>query len=463
MSEERIGASFRDPSGFLFSRDGTLYRQVNLQYRRDYDHLMDSGLYDELLDRGLLIPHEEVAIDPLDTNQAYKVIQPERINFISYPYEWSFSQLRDAAFATLNILGLAIKHRMVLKDASAYNVQFYHGRPLLIDTLSFEHLREGEPWDAYRQFCQHFLAPLCLMSYKDIRLSQLLRVFIDGVPLDLASRLLPGKTYLQPSILTHIHIHAKMQKRSAAVEIDQIGMRRRTMSHNARLGLIDSLKRGIQRLQWKSTETPWGDYYSTFSYSDRSIKHKEELVIEFLEECNPSTVWDFGANVGRFSRLASGKNITTVAFDVDAGAVEQNYLKTIEDGDKHLMPLILDLTNPSSSLGWASKERLSLVERGPADAVFALALVHHLAIGNNLPLIDIADFFSKIGTWLLVEYVPKQDPQVQRMLTSRRDIFTDYTQEGFEKAFKRFFIILSAQTIEDSARRIYVMKRLEGG
>jgi len=463
MKSEKFGASFRDPSGFLFSRDSVFYRQINLKYQADYDHLINSGLYDDLILGGLLIPHEETSIAPPNPDLAYKVIQPERIAFISYPYEWSFSQLKEAALVTLRIVRMAIKYDMILKDASAYNIQFHEGRPLLIDTLSFERLREGTPWDAYRQFCQHFFAPLCLMSYRDIRLGQLSRIFIDGVPLDLASRLLPWKTYLQLSILTHIHLHAKMQKRSTAIDIDQTGMRRRSMSRNALLGLVDNLKRAVQRLQWDPTGTLWGDYYSTYSYSDRSIKHKEELVVNFLKECNPLFVWDFGANIGRFSRLASRMNISIVAFDVDAGAVEMNYLEMVKDGDKYMMPLILDLTNPSSNLGWASSERMSLLERGPVDAVFALALVHHLAIGNNLPLPDIADFFSRVGRWLLIEYVPKEDPQVQRMLTVRQDIFTDYTQEGFEEAFKTYFEILRTHTIEDSSRVIYVMKRFEGG
>jgi len=219
----RLSASFRDPSGFLFTRQGVLYRQVNQAYQPHYDKLLNSGLYDKLVKAGLLIPHEEVGVEPAEPSLAYKVLRPERVDFISYPYEWSFSQLQDAALATMAIQKLALDAGMVLKDSSAYNIQFYRGRPVLIDTLSFEAYREGEPWVAYRQFCQHFLAPLSLMAYTDVRLNQLLRIYIDGVPLDLAVRLLPGRTRFDLGLATHIHLHAVAQQRYAdkAVPVGQ--------------------------------------------------------------------------------------------------------------------------------------------------------------------------------------------------------------------------------------------------
>jgi hypothetical protein len=207
-SEMRVGASFRDPSGFLFTRQGVLYRQVNQEYRTHYDLLMSSGLYTRLVGMGLLIPHDEVAEQPQESEVAYRVIRPEPLEFVSYPYEWSFSQLKDAALATLAIQKQSLEAGMVLKDASMYNIQFFHGKPVLIDTLSFETYREGDPWVAYRQFCQHFLAPLALMAHTDVRLSQLLRVYIDGIPLDLAARLLPRRTRYGLGLATHIHLHA---------------------------------------------------------------------------------------------------------------------------------------------------------------------------------------------------------------------------------------------------------------
>src|ERR1051326_2629765 len=213
MSVSVDPGSFRDPSGFVFRRENTLFRQVQIGYREEYDLLMASGLYQALVDAGLLIAHTEEDVNSSLTEGAYRVLRPEPIPFISYPYEWCFSQLYDAALATLQIQKEALRFGMSLKDASAYNIQFRAGKPVMIDTLSFERYKEGRPWPAYRQFCQHFLAPLALMSRTDIRLRQMLRTNIDGIPLDLASRLLPRSTWLQAGLLTHIHLHGAAQQR----------------------------------------------------------------------------------------------------------------------------------------------------------------------------------------------------------------------------------------------------------
>ncbi|MGZ9224458.1 MAG: SAM-dependent methyltransferase, partial [Anaerolineales bacterium] len=260
VNSGQLAASFRDPSGFLFCRDGVLYRQVNRKYEQEYVRLMDSGLYEKLIKAGLLIPHIEVDGLPAMGEAAFKVIQPERVPFISYPYEWSFGQLKDAALATLSIQRRALKAGMSLKDASAYNIQFVRGKATLIDTLSFEMYKEGQPWVAYRQFCQHFLAPLALMALKDVRLNQLLRVYIDGVPLDLASQLLPWKTRFNFGLLTHIHLHAGAQKRYAYAGEEIKSRSGGTFGRQAMTGLIDSLGATVRKLDWKPGGTEWGNY-----------------------------------------------------------------------------------------------------------------------------------------------------------------------------------------------------------
>src|SRR4030042_1775393 len=259
-SDAREGASFRDPSGFLFYREGVLYRQVNHFYKDHYDRLMSSKLYANLVDSGLLIPHEEVSVEPEEPALIYRVIKPKPLRFLSYPYEWSFSQLQDAALVTMTIQKLALESGMVLKDASAYNIQFHHGKPILIDTLSFEIYHEGEPWVAYREYCQHFLAPLALMAHTDVRLCQLMRVYIDGTPLDLASRLLPRRTRYGLGLATHIHLHAAAQKRYADKPVVKPQTARK-MSKLSFMGLMDSLESTTRKLSWKPSGTEWGDYY----------------------------------------------------------------------------------------------------------------------------------------------------------------------------------------------------------
>jgi len=449
-----IPSSFRDPSGFLFQGGATLYRQVNIAYKKNYDLLMGSGLYETLVDDGLLIPHEETGIEGPVLDGAYKIIKPEPLPFVSYPYEWCFSQLKDAALATLEIQRRSLDLGMSLKDCSAYNMQFRRGRPALIDTLSFEEYRQGQPWVAYRQFCQHFLAPLALMSCRDIRLSQLLRVYIDGIPLDLASSLLPFGTRMAFPLLTHIHLHAKAQEHFCGRAVKNAQGRIGRLSF---MGLVDSLESAVRRLKWDPKDTEWSDYYEDTNYSPEGLQHKRQVVSSFLSKSSPKTIWDLGANVGMFSRIAAGKGISVVSFDIDPAAVEKNYLKCIKESEGNILPLVLDLVNPSPAIGWDNMERMSLFERGPADMVFSLALVHHLAISNNLPFNKIADSFSRMCSSLIIEFVPKEDSQAQRLLASREDIFCGYNQQTFEREFGKYFAIQDSVEVKDSKRVLYLM------
>lgn len=457
MANVAFPSSFRDPSGSVFVRDGFFYRQVNMIYREHYDFLMSSGLYDELVALGLLVPHDEITADDTDSPDRYKVLKPQYVPFISYPYEWCFSQLKHAALATLEIQSRALDHGMTLKDASSYNIQFLGGKPQLIDTLSFEKYREGLPWVAYKQFCEHFLAPLAVMSYSDIRLGQLMRTNADGIQLNLAAKLLPFRSRLKFSLLMHVHLHASAQKRFAHKPISD-GHRKKVFTTRAFRGLLDSLEGAIKNLKWEPKKTEWIGYYDDHNYAPAAFQHKKRLVRSFLQEVKPTDVWDLGSNTGLFSRIASEMGIRTTSFDNDPAVVEEIYLFATQKGDPNILPLLTDLTNPSSSTGWANQERMSLLERGPADMAFALALIHHLAISNNLPLCMVADFFHKLCRWLVIEFVPKSDSQVQRLLITRDDIFPNYTQIQFEQAFQPFFTIKHALPLEESERVLYLMK-----
>jgi len=450
-----LPSSFRDPSGFLFFRDGNLYRQINRTYQSHYDEFIKSGLYDKLSSKQLLISHQDVDLPPENLDTAFKIIKPLQIPFVSYPYEWSFSQLKHAALLTLVIQKISLEYGMTLKDASAYNVQFFKGKPIFIDTLSFERYESGKPWIGYHQFCQHFLAPLALMQYTDIRLGQMLRTNLDGIPLELASKLLPKKTGLNLGIMMHIHMHAKSEKKYADVHVP---LKFREVSKNGLLGMLDNLTSTIEKMQWQPEGTEWAKYYQDTNYSKEAFEHKKEIVTHFLELAHPYAVWDMGANNGLFSRIASNNKIPTIAFDIDPACVELNYREILKNKEQDLLPLLLDLTNPSPGIGWQNEERDSVMGRGPADTVLALALIHHLAISNNVPLNRIAEFFSKICRSLIIEFVPKCDSQVQKLLMNREDIFDNYTQHSFEKDFNAFFDIIQRVDIVGSARILYLMK-----
>ncbi len=462
MGWQAVEGSFRDPSGFVYTRDGILYRQVNTSFREPFEAFLASGLYDELAQEGLLVAHRQVGLDLSASPDAYAVLQPERVGFISYPYEWSFSQLQDAATLTLDLQRRALARGFTLRDSSAYNVQFQGGRPLFIDSLSFEPLEDGKPWTAYKQFCQHFLLPLMLMSTRDVRFGQLLRSYIDGIPLDLGSALLPRRTWARLSTLLHIHMHAWALGRYSDTAVGSATKGRR-MSRQALLTLVKNLSDATRRLSWRASGTEWAEYVDDNNYTAAASQNKRTMVIGHLRRVNPCTVWDLGANTGEYSRAAREVAAQVISFDVDPAAVERNYRRVRAEGEAGLLPLLLDLTNPSPAQGWGGRERLSLEERGPADAVLALALVHHLAIGHNLPLEQIAHYFARIGRHLVIEFVPKSDSQVKRLLLSRPDIFPHYTKDGFEQAFARHFTIESSSPIQDSDRWLYAMSSRGAG
>jgi len=457
MSWQAVEGSFRDPSGFVYTRDGTLYRQVNQEFRQPFEAFLASRLYDDLVRDGLLVPHEQVGLEHAATSTACAVLRPERIGFISYPYEWCFGQLQDAALLTLKIQEKAIRKGFTLRDSSAYNVQFQGAHPVFIDTLSFEPWEEGKPWAAYKQFCEHFLLPLTLMSSLDIRSGTLLRSYVDGIPLDLGSRLLPHRSWASINTLLHIHLHAWAQGRYAGAAVSSAAKGKR-MSQASLLTLVNNLSSAIARLSWKPAGTEWAEYTSDNNYSEAAAQSKRKTVLESLNRVRPDTVWDLGANTGEYSRAAREAANYVVAFDVDPAAVERNYRKVRSEDQRGILPLLLDLTNPSPGQGWAGRERLSLQERGPADAILALALVHHLAIGHNLPLDRIAQYLSCLGRHLVIEFVPKSDSQVKRLLLSRPDIFPGYTREGFEAGFARHFEIRSSAPVDDSERWLYAMQ-----
>jgi hypothetical protein len=452
-THHREPSSFRDPSGYLFWRDGVLHRFVHPSYAKDYEALRESGLYDELTQARLLVRHEEV--DPEIAPGAFRVLRPERIPFISYPYEWSFGQLRDAACLTLDIQLRALRRGLWLKDASAFNVQFDGCRPIFIDSLSFETYPDGRPWVAYQQFCRHFLAPLALMAYRDPDLGRLSRLHVDGVPIDLAARLLPLRTRFRPGLLVHLHAHARFIQRHGAERSGRAT--RGGLSKTALEGLVASLQGAVRGLSWEPGGTEWADYYGATNYSDTARAHKQELVATFVDRVRPEMVWDLGANTGLFSRIAARKGCRTIAFDLDPAAVERGYRECAQEPDLPLTPLVMDLRNPSTDLGWASEERHSLAARGPADLVLALALLHHLAIGNNVPLERVAAYLARLGRHVVLEFAAKDDSQVQRLLATREDVFPDYTREGVERAVGTSFRILESVAVHESARRIYLL------
>jgi SAM-dependent methyltransferase len=451
--------SFRDPGGFVFTHEGRVRRQINQAFADRWDAFASSGLLEDLQANRLLIGHETLGLDEaFSPSNAYAVIEPEQIELVSYPYEWSFQELKDAALLTLEAQTVASRKGQALRDASAYNVQFHRGRPILIDTLSFEEDVPERPWIGYRQFSEHFLAPLAMMAYRDVRCGLMLREFIDGIPVDLASTLLPGRTKLNLGLASHIHAHAGAHRR----HVSSSGRSPRPLPRTSpfrKAALIDNLRRTIEALAWTPGGTPWADYADNTSYAAQAAASKDELVRRYLQAAGGRVVWDLGANVGRFSAIAAELGRQVIAWDIDPAATDLHYREVRRTGQSSVLPLLGDLANPSPGLGWANAERRSLFERANADVVLALALVHHLAIGRNIRLSMIADVFARLAPQLIVEFIPESDPMVQQLIGNRDDVLPYLSIQGFRDVFAARFDVIDDTPISSSGRRLLRMAR----
>lgn len=443
-------SSYKDPDAVVFIDGNKIYRKIYKPYIKTFNHLMQSGLYTKLTEEKLLIPHKII-----EENDDYIIIEPQQL-FISYPWEWCFSKIKDAALATLEIQRIALDYNMSLKDANYFNIQFCENTPMLIDTTSFEEYQENEAWIAYRQFCENFITVLSLMSESDIRLKGLILSHIEGIPLDLASKLLPFKTKFNLGIFMHIHMHAKMQNKysGSGKIINNTGISKEQLKI-----FIDNLYNTVQKFNLSTKETEWNNYYSFTNYSEGSFEEKKRIVKDFYEKVKPDKVIDFGANTGVFSRLFT--NSIVYSLDIDELAVEQNYKTAKDNRESNIIPLVYDIANPSPSVGFENKERVDFLTRtGPVDMVSALALMHHLRISYNIPFKKQAEFFSAWGKYLVIEYVDKKDTKVENMLLNRTDVFEDYNIIKFEEDFSNFYKIIEKKTIGKDARILYLMERI---
>lgn len=449
-------SSFRDPSGFVFEKEGVLYRQVNLIFKESFDHFISSGCYTALVAKGLLIPHQEIEGNLTGSPDYYKTLQPESLPFISYPYEWSFDMLKDASLLTLQMLKEAIHYGLILKDATPFNIQWYQGKLIFIDTLSFEKYNKEEPWVAYRQFCECFLSPLLLMHYAKTSLQELQLAYPKGIPLAVTKSLLPFKSRLSLHIYLHIHLHARVSSRKTNEAKSAAKFSKQKM-----LNLITSLETLIMKLQAPHLQTTWSDYYDEAAQRMTYLENKKEIIRKWVNNLTGvKTAADLGANDGVFSKLLSAQSIYVLATDFDPLCINNLYKEIKKNKELLIQPFVLDLSNPSPSIGVNNNERVSFLQRAKVDLVLALAVIHHLAIGENMGFEKCAELFSHTGHHLIIEFVPKEDDKIQLMLYQRKDIYSFYTPANFEAAFSQYFRIKEKQAIPDSLRTLYLFEKI---
>lgn len=451
--------SFRDPSGRVYKRDGRIFRTVMPPAVEDFEFVRSTGLLERMARDGRVVLAEEVSADLLgeEAAGACYVLEHPRLPFISYPYEWSFPALKAAALLQLDIYLEALESGVTLSDASAYNIQFIGARAIFIDVLSFRRYREGEFWIAHRQFCEQFVNPLLLRAMAGVSHNAWYRGSPQGIlTLDLA-RLLPLWRKLQPKVLTHVVLQASLQR----MAVKGIGAVKASVFKQASLPL-PTFRRMLRKLRsWIAglepgggRETLWRNYAVEHSYSSDEVRRKAGFVKAFNVATRPALLWDLGCNTGDYAvaALENGAGYV-VGFDIDQGALEAAFDRAAS-GDLPFLPLFFDAANPPPDQGWAERERAGLHARAEADGILALALLHHLVIGHNLPLVEVVAWIIDLAPAGVIEFVPKADPMVQRMLALRADIFPHYTEESFLAAVEARARVVRTETISATGRKL---------
>ena len=453
--------SFRDPSGQIFSRNGTVYRSIFAHGIKEFVAARDSGVHKKLITDGLLIPHEEVAFGDWAPKGTVSCLKHPRIPMVSYPWEWPFSLLKDAALIHLDAMEALVPSGFWLRDASAFNIQFCREGLCLIDTLSVGRRIPESPWPAYGQFCAHFLAPLALAAYGDVRTLSMWRNYIDGYPLDLVVKFLPFWRKCNPGLLMHLIMHARAQNMADRKEDigKETSVKKAKVNDRGLIGILRSLHKTVEGIKWKRTSEVWEEYGEIRTYQAEDVANKSHYVDRVVKRLQPEVVWDLGANTGEFSLIAASHGGFVVSIDGDPACTEHIYEKSTKEGDrgKRILPLTMDLANPSPGLGWRSQERMGLEDRGPADLVLALALVHHLVLSSCIPLSLIAEWFGSLGKYLLVEFVPRSDPMVKKLLANRGEEHLPYNLDLFLADFQKIFDFVD-QTDLHNGRLLFLCK-----
>lgn len=452
--------SFRDPCGQVFCSHGEIYRNIFKVGTGDFEAARDKGAYHKLIEAGLLIAHEEVRPGDFSSKKAVYCLKHPRLPMVSYPWEWPFSLHKDAAFVHLQAMEILVPLGFWLRDASVFNAQYDGKRVLLIDTLSIGKRLAESPWVAYGQFCEHFLGPLAAAAYCDIRMFALWRNHIDGFPLDLSTKMLPFWRRYKPGFFMHLTLHAHAQSAGVKRDLDGIKSGKKpTVSDRGLTGIIHSLQKTIEGIKWKRTSRIWEGYEEIRTYQDEDVSKKSQYVETVVRRLQPRVVWDLGANTGEFSLIAASQGAFVVSIDGDPACTEHLYQKVSgETGVENILPLTMDLANPSPGLGWNSLERLSLRDRGPADLVLALALLHHLVFSSCIPLGLTAQWLSTLCRNLVVEFVPPEDPMVKRLLQNRGKDHLPYNLKLFETSFGEYFDFEDKTELQNG-RTLFLCKR----
>ena len=452
--------SFRDRTARVFYHHGRIFRGLTKPAFDEWKALSATRFFQRFQTEGTLVHTEERDLRsvPLSSGHPHwtALLEHEAIPFVSYPYEWSFEMLKDAALLQLDLVLAALDEGMSLKDASSYNVQWKGASPVFVDLASFYRRPDGEPWVGYRQFCQLFLYPLLLQAYRGVPFQPWLRGSLDGIDAEVCLGMLSARDYLRPGVLAHVVLQAKAQRAYAATtrnvkaDLRAAGFDSRLIKANAA-----RLRTLVAGLTWKPRPSTWSDYIQCGHYEPVDAEQKREFVRAATGTGERPLAWDLGCNVGVFSRIAAERTRYVVAMDADHVAVDRLYQALRNEGSGSILPLVVNLTDPSPELGWRNLERKRLLERGRPDLVLALALIHHVVIGGNIPMAECLDWLRSLGADLIIEFVTREDPMVQTLLRNKEDHYADYHQEIFDREIGARYTIARRQPLASGTRIMY--------
>lgn len=459
MSLPYDSGSFRDRGGRVVLSGGRVFRVLSADAAESWRALAASEFFQRRTADGSLIPTQETPLDalgqPLDEPWT-ALLEHQRVPLVSYPYEWTFGMLQDAALLQLDLLHEGLQAGFTLKDGTPYNVQWQGARPIFIDIGSWEKHAPGAPWDGYRQFCQLSLFPLMLSAYRGVEFQPWLRGSLEGITAAHMRQVLGFWQGLRPSALLHVVLQNRLQGKYGGAPRDMRRELREAGLHTALvLATVKRLHKLVRGLRWRPPKTVWTEYATDNSYSAADARQKIEFVEQSLRRRRFQMVWDLGCNTGTFARLAAAAADYVVAMDADHASVERLYRELNRDNIRNVLPLTTNLADPSPGLGWRGQERLPLVQRGKPDLTLCLALIHHLTLGANVPLTDVVQWLSGLGGALLVEFVDKADPMAQQLLRHKGDLFSDYDRERFEAQLRRHYRHIESRPLASGTRILY--------
>ena len=451
--------SFRDPDTRVFRHNGVIFRCLTPRALKDWNQLTSTDFFGRVSLDGTLILTEQMTdftdlphLEPKWT----AVLKHQTVPFISYPYEWPFSMLKDAALLQLDLMLAALEERMTLKDATPFNIQWIGSRPTFIDVSSFTRYEPGDPWAGYRQFCQQFLYPLFLQAHKNIPFHPWLRGSLEGITPETYRSMLSGRDYLRPGVLTHVYLQAKAQAR---YESSDLNIRRDLRAAGFSAALIKNnvarLRQTIEYLHWKPIRSTWSEYDRQHPYDDVDRQGKSNFVSQALARRRWSLVLDLGCNTGTYSRMAAKHAEHVLALDADHVVIDRLYRALKEQGDSTILPLVVDIVDPSPGLGWRGRERQPFSDRGSPELILCLALIHHLVIGRNIPLSELIAWLAGFGADLIIEFVDRRDPMVNRLLRNREGQEFEYSTSAVEAALTQCFSVVTHKTLESGTRTLY--------